>query len=212
MKVNSAPDVLLFDLGGVLTDFAGFEELAKLLPGAPDPATVRRRWIDSEPVHLFERGDISAREFARRFLAEWQVDLPPSVFLGELTSWARGPYPGAIELLQQLPGSSLIAILSNSNELHTSLHRVPFQPYVDRFYFSNEVRLAKPEPAIFDHVLRDLGVAARQVTFFDDTEVNVDAAVRAGMNAYHVDGIAELEQQLRRLNLVDGRISSTVSA
>jgi putative hydrolase of the HAD superfamily len=204
MRVDSAPDVLVFDLGGVLTDFAGFEELADLLPDAPDPAAVRRRWIASRPVHLFECGDITAMEFARRFLAEWQVDLPPSVFLRELTAWARGPYPGAIELLQQLRGTNRIAILSNSNELHTSLHRAPFQPYVDRFYFSNELRLAKPDPAIFDHVVQDLGVAARQVTFFDDTEVNVNAAARAGMNAYHVDGIVELEQQLRRLNLVDG--------
>ena len=57
-------DVLLFDLGGVLIDFAGFRELGHLLPAGVDRAEVRRRWIRSPMVQRFERAETSPREFA----------------------------------------------------------------------------------------------------------------------------------------------------
>ena len=65
MTTKSAFDVLLFDLGGVLIDFAGFDELTQMLPDAPDRAEIRDRWIRSESVQLFERGDIAPQQFAR---------------------------------------------------------------------------------------------------------------------------------------------------
>jgi putative hydrolase of the HAD superfamily len=56
---NRSFDILLFDLGGVLIDFAGFEELPRLLPDRPGRAEIRRRWINCEPVRPFERGEIT---------------------------------------------------------------------------------------------------------------------------------------------------------
>ena len=68
MLTDQKFEVLLFDLGGVLVDFAGFEEMGRLLPGAPDVASIRHRWIRSEAVHLFESGTISSSEFGRRLV------------------------------------------------------------------------------------------------------------------------------------------------
>ena len=49
-------EILLFDLGGVLVDFAGFEGLSRLHPQLSDPAAIRDRWIASEAVRSFELG------------------------------------------------------------------------------------------------------------------------------------------------------------
>jgi putative hydrolase of the HAD superfamily len=195
-------DVLLFDLGGVLIDFAGFEELPRLVPGRPDASIVRRRWIDSETVHIFERGDIGAGEFARRFIAEWGLVLSPEEFLRELTSWARSPYPGATDLLEELCNDFRIACLSNSNELHTLRHRASIGCCMEHLFFSNEIGLAKPDPEVFDLAIRDLGVPADRIAFFDDTDVNVEAAARAGMSAYLTDGVDELRRCLERIGIV----------
>ena len=203
MTTESEFDVLLFDLGGVLIDFAGFDELARLLPGTPHRAEIRDRWIQSESVQLFERADITPQRFARGVIEELQLDLSPREFLTEFVDWARGPYPGAVSLLISLRNDFRIGCLSNSNELHTPLHRASIHPHVDSFFFSDEIGLVKPDREIFDYVIRDLAVSPQRIAFFDDTPVNVDAAREVGINAYLVDGLAALKAQLQRLGLLD---------
>ncbi len=196
-------DVLLFDLGGVLIDFAGFEEMRRLLPQVSDRSEIRDRWIHSESVQLFERGDITPESFARRLVEEFHLELSAEDFLREFVSWARGPYPGAVSLLRRLRATHRIACLSNSNELHTPIHRASIHPHVDTFYFSDEIGLVKPDREIFDHVIHDLAVSPRRIAFFDDTTVNVEAAREVGLNAFSVDGIVEVEAQLQRLGLIE---------
>ncbi len=203
MTTESAFDVLLFDLGGVLIDFAGFDELTRLLPGAPHRAEIRDRWIRSESVQLFEQGDIAPQQFALGVIEELQLDLSPQTFLAEFVDWARGPYPGARSLLRRLQATHRLACLSNSNELHTPLHRRSIEPLMDTYYFSDELGLVKPHREIFDHVIRDLAVSPRRIAFFDDTPVNVEAAEKAGLTAFSVDGIVELEARLQRLGLIE---------
>jgi putative hydrolase of the HAD superfamily len=195
-------DVLLFDLGGVLIHFAGFEELRALLPETIDAASIRHRWIGSETVHVFERGDIGPGEFARRFISEWGLGLQPDAFLREFAAWARDPYEGAVDLLENLRGDFRIACLSNSNELHTSRHRKAIGQHVDHQFFSNEVGLAKPDPEIFAYAIRNLGVPADRIAFFDDTPVNIEVAAEAGMDARLVDGIADLKLCLNRTGIM----------
>ena len=203
MRNETEFDVLLFDLGGVLIDFAGFEEMRRLLPQVSDRSEIRDRWIHSASVQLFERGDITPEEFARRLVEEFQLELSAEEFLREFVSWARGPYPGAVSLLRQLRATHRIACLSNSNELHTPIHRASIHPHVDSFYFSDEIGLVKPDREIFDYVIRDLAVSPRRIAFFDDTPVNVEAARNAGLSAFLVDGIAELEAHLQSLGLIE---------
>jgi len=195
-------DILMFDLGGVLTHFAGFEELKGLLSGTADTSSIRHRWIRSESVHLFERGDIGPEEFARRFITEWKLELQPEFFLREFAAWARGPYEGAINLLADLQGDFRIACLSNSNELHTPRHRDSLGQHVDYHFFSNEIGLAKPDREIFDFAIRCLGVPPDRILFFDDTAINVEVAAKTGMNAHLVDGMTDLRRCLNRLGLL----------
>jgi HAD superfamily hydrolase (TIGR01509 family) len=194
-------DVLLFDLGGVLIDFAGFAELPRLLRDPPSPAEMRQRWICSEAVRLFELGRIGPEEFADRFRSEWGLEMSGQEFLRRFTEWARGLYPGAAHIRGRLAAAHSIACLSNSNVLHTPLHRAAIGPYIERCFFSNELGLLKPDPAIFEHVIRALAVPPARIAFFDDTGVNVEAARRVGMSAYRVEGVAELERRLAQIGV-----------
>jgi len=202
MGTASAFDVLLFDLGGVLIDFAGFRELGRLLPEGVDRVEVRRRWIASPSVQRFERAEITPQEFARGVVRELQLDLSPDEFIDAFVGWARGPYPGARVLLESLRNTLRLACLSNSNELHTPLHRRSMEPLLDSYYFSDELGLVKPDREVFEYVIRDLGVPSRRIAFFDDTPVNVREAREAGIVAFEVDGIMELEAQLQGLGVL----------
>ena len=208
MERNPRFDVLLFDLGGVLMDFAGFDELGPLIPGAPDRTEIRDRWIRSDSVQRFERGEITPDRFAACVIEEFEIDLPPRDFLTKFVEWAREPSPAAIALLESLKHNFRIAALSNANELHTPLHRQRFAHVVDTFYFSDEIGVVKPEHAIYKHVVDNLGVSPSRIAFFDDTPVNVDAARKAGIVACRVDGFSELEARLHLLGVFGGSIGT----
>ena len=88
---DAGPDVILFDLGGVLMNFGGLARLSDLA-GKKQDAALRTRWISSEWVQAFERGACTAGEFAQSVVNELELDLTPAAFLDDyrrLTRHAR---------------------------------------------------------------------------------------------------------------------------
>jgi len=204
MGAHQSFDVLLFDLGGVLVDFAGFEQLDRILGATTAAASIRERWIKSDAVSRFERGDISPVDFAKLFVAEWQLSASPDDFLHQFSDWSRGLYPGATRLLRHLQGSHRLACLSNSNQVHGPSQRQWLDGLVEHFFFSYEMGAVKPDPAIFDRAIRRLQVHPKRIAYFDDTAVNVEAAADAGMSAHQATGLAELSATLQYLGVIAG--------
>ena len=63
--------------------------------------------------------------------------------------------------------------------------------------FSAEVRLIKPDPAIYQHTLKGLGVSAAEALFLDDREVNIQAARALGIKSIRVQSMAQLRTDLK---------------
>lgn len=196
------PKVILFDLGGVLMDFAGLRRLQAVVPGAPSYDEVQTRWLGSSAVRDFELGRLDPTRFAERFVTEWSLDQSATSFLAEFKAWARGFYPGVLPLLDRLRQRCRLACLSNSNELHMAVLRDSMEGQFERQFISCEMGLAKPEPALFEVVIRELGVAGSDILFFDDSEQNVWAAESAGMVGERVGGPDELRERLRQHELL----------
>jgi putative hydrolase of the HAD superfamily len=154
-------------------------------------------------VQRFERGDLETEEFARRITEDFDLPLSPEEFVTHFVEWARGPYPGAVELLRRIGQTHRVAALSNSNRLHTARHRRHIEDVIDVFYFSDEIGFVKPEREIFDHVILDLAVPPHRIAFFDDTTINVEAAHDVGLAAYRVDGFEALKARLQSLGLIE---------
>jgi putative hydrolase of the HAD superfamily len=193
----------MFDLGGVLIDNATYEELPKLLPTPIDASTTFERWAGSAAVHRFERGEIDADAFAASFVEEWDLAIAPAAFLAEFAGWPRGPYPGAMELLADLKGRFEIAILSNCNAVHWArLSEIVGQ--ADRAFSSHLRGRMKPDAALFDLVVRELGRPPGEICFFDDSLRNVTAARAAGMKAYQTVGFEALREMIGSLGLESG--------
>jgi len=69
------PDVLLFDLGGVLVENVGFDRLNALLPKPMSIHELKGRWLASEAVRAFEVGACSSEMFASALVDEWKIAL-----------------------------------------------------------------------------------------------------------------------------------------
>jgi epoxide hydrolase-like predicted phosphatase len=87
----------------------------------------------------------------------------------------------AVEL-QQRPGVT-VGVISNTNEAHVYWldEYLPELAEFDLVMLSNEVGLAKPDPAIFELALELLDLPPHRTIFLDDLAVNVAAAQALGM-------------------------------
>lgn len=63
--------------------------------------------------------------------------------------------------------------------------------------FSAEVNLIKPDPAIYQHTLRGLGVSAAEALFLDDRTVNIQAARKLGITAIQFQSVSQLRSELQ---------------
>jgi putative hydrolase of the HAD superfamily len=194
------PPVLLFDIGGVLVENAGFAALSALLPGAPDEAALKERWLQSSAVRDFELGAITPAVFADRFRAEWGLALSREAFIAEFLGWPRGYFPGALELLARLRPRHHVSCLSNSNILHWAKFG-GFAGLFETMHVSHLMGRIKPDPDMFAAAVASLGVAPADIVFFDDSPLNVRVGGDVGMRAFHVEGVADVERVLRHLDL-----------
>lgn len=195
----ATPELLLFDFGGVLVEFAGPKELGQHLRWSSTPDVILKRWTECPHTEEFERGKLSPTQWAERFIHDWDVNLKPDEFLTKFTTWSRRVLPGAKELLEELRGRYRLAALSNSNELHWERNTNELR-IIELFEFaisSHEIGLCKPDPAIYRVALERAKVSSPDaVVFFDDLAANVEAARSVGMRAHRVHGVDELRARL----------------
>ncbi|MCM3880190.1 MAG: HAD family phosphatase [Vicinamibacterales bacterium] len=183
--------LLLFDLGGVLVDWAGPRELGQYLRAPSTQDEVLRRWLACPHTDALERGVLSPSEWAERFVDDWGVTLAPVEFLTVFQTWVRGVLPGARELLDSLRPRFRLAALSNSNALHWD-QTIRDLKILDLFEFaisSHQVGRCKPEPEIFETALERAALPADEIMFFDDLAANVEAARSLGIRACQVNGV-----------------------
>jgi glucose-1-phosphatase len=200
--MNDFPhSVLLFDLGGVLVEFDGIDSLVALTGGRLNREGARRFWLESPWVRRFEIGACAPGIFASGVITELNLSISPEVFLHEFLHWEKGPYPGALDLLDVLRPHFTLACLSNNNGLHWNYLRnqLGFGNPFHRTYLSQELGLMKPDPGVFKVVLDDLSLQGSRILFLDDNPECVDGAVRSGLDGRRVNGIEEVRSLLSDL-------------
>ncbi len=89
---------------------------------------------------------------------------------------------GLLDFIRSLRPQRKTGVISNAwPDLRQYLIDKKVDDAFDTLVISAEVGLMKPEPRIYRIALEELGVAADEAAFVDDTRVNVDAAVALGM-------------------------------
>jgi HAD superfamily hydrolase (TIGR01509 family) len=197
---------LLFDLGGVLVEFSGARDLPRFLRTAESEESILRRWVACETTRAFETGQLTPEAFGDRFVKEWDLSVPPPLFLREFQTWTRGFFPGAADLLAALRAQHRLACLSNSNQTHWAQNEaIGILRHFDVALSSHQLGCHKPDREIYMRTLGTLNATPEHVVFFDDSAANVAGAQAVGIAAYQVRGIVELTACLRTLGLIGQR-------
>jgi len=121
------------------------------------------------------------------FITDWEETLP-------------GEMPGMRELLLQLKADPRYRIFGLTNwSMETfPLARKKFEilQMIDNYVVSGDVKLVKPDPAIFRLALDRFGIRADETTFIDDNPDNVEAAKQLGMDGIVFTNAASLRAEL----------------
>ncbi|MDH6622261.1 putative hydrolase of the HAD superfamily [Streptomyces sp. LBL] len=183
-EAHVTPRIVIFDLGEVLATPPGlYRSLAACLSRQPDVVEAAY-WAHRD---AYDRGG-TAHAFWSAVLAELGRPAAPGT-VSELTridteAWTT-IRPDALSLLKTLSERDVrVGILSNATlEMATAARKTSWAPYITDWFFSSELHLAKPDPALYRHVTTELGLPAGTIVFVDDRRVNVDAALKSGWNA-----------------------------
>lgn len=91
-----------------------------------------------------------------------------------------------------------IYLLSNASvDLPRYFGRIPGSEYFDGRIVSADWKLLKPQPELYQILLREYGLKAEECFFVDDLFINVEAAVLVGMSGTVFRGAEALRRSLR---------------
>jgi putative hydrolase of the HAD superfamily len=179
---------VIFDFGGVLCFHPTDAQIAgaACACGLPVADFLHAFWANR---HAYDAGEIgpdtywrAVAETAGRAFAD---DLVAELTQREIDFWSR--YDGRVlAWAAQLRSHGLRAgILSNMPQplgAHLRATRTLLD-YFDHITFSYELRVVKPQAAIYEDALRGLAVAPAEALFLDDRPENVEGARAVGLQA-----------------------------
>ena len=207
---------VVFDLGGVL--------------------------IDWNPRHLYRKLFGADEAGMERFLTEvcgpeWNAALDAGRPLADAVAELAAAHPGEAELIaaygsrwhEMLGGAfeDTVAILLELRRAGLRTYALsnlsaetfpatrplyPFLAGMDGILLSGEVKVGKPDPAIFRIFLERFALTPRNTVYIDDNPPNVAQAALLGMVALHFAGAAQLRSDLRGLGLPLAAEAATAAA
>ncbi len=188
---------LLFDFGGVLVDLdrqrveAAFDRIGFNI--RPYLGTYKQAGIFSQ----LEQGRISIHEFCNgiRALSQQSGDalqlLTDEAIVAAWQSYLTEVPTERLDMLLKIKQHYSINVLSNTNTVHWQMAKNTFfrykglnvENFFDHIFLSCDLGVEKPDPLIFSKVVEGLQVPAHDILFFDDSEVNCQAARNCGLQA-----------------------------
>ena len=192
---------VVFDYGLVLTGPQDPEAHAALvrLSGLPLERFESLYWANR---HSYDEGKLTGlafwQEFARAAGLPQNHNIVEDLNQLDARMWTT-QNPAMLAWQQQLKQRGLLtAILSNmgDNVLDNMKREFDWLPRFDVQVWSYQLHLAKPDPAIYLHTLKELAVRPEEALFLDDRQVNVEAAQALGIRAIVFSTVERLRADL----------------
>jgi 2-haloacid dehalogenase len=202
------PTNVIFDLGGVLIDWNPRYLYRGLFAG--DDLAMERFLAEvcsPEWNHALDAGRPFAEAVAELSAAHPGHRERIEAYHRRWIEMVAGPIAPTVAILEELAaaGVPLWALTNWSSETFTLVRGDPAYAFLDRFraiFVSGELRLVKPDPAIYRHVLESVGAAPHDCLFVDDAPRNVAAAEACGLRAHRFTDAASLRAGLEATGLL----------
>ena len=207
--IRSSPSLpysaIVFDFGGVLLEW--------------DPRNLYRRYFSDDQMmedflEEIRFNEWNAQQDRGRPFAEGIADLSSrfphharmiQLFYQEWIHTIRGPIDETIAILYQVKqaGWPVFGLSNWSCETFPLVReKYSFFNILDSYLLSCEVKLVKPDPAIYRAFLRKIDREADECIYIDDSIVNITSASKLGFKAIHYKDSKQLERELEEINVL----------
>ncbi|MDI9900424.1 HAD family phosphatase [Rhodococcus sp. IEGM 1409] len=200
---SGRPELVLFDLGGVLCQFEPDLRAAELATAIG---------VTEEEIHalVFESGFDQECDLGLHSEAAILERLRAFGFPGNRDdlrrAWAKAFIPdrAVIDLAIALrsEGVEVATFSDNGPVLLAAIESVVTPLAIDEHVFSCILGATKPDPAAFLAALKFLNARPQQTFFVDDNPINVLSARQPGIRGEQVHAAAEVESALRSVGLL----------
>jgi HAD superfamily hydrolase (TIGR01509 family) len=103
------------------------------------------------------------------------------------------PIPGALELIGSLELPYCVASNGPRHKMELTLGVTGLLPWFEgRIFSAYEVGSFKPDPGLFLHAAREMGVAPQRCAVVEDSLAGIEAGLAAGMTVYALPAAAPL--------------------
>jgi HAD superfamily hydrolase (TIGR01509 family) len=196
---------VISDLGRVVLWFDNNIFLRKLAAVSGRTAAELKTAVhnDLELVRRFDGGIVTPEGFRARVSDIAGVDVPYTEFY-EIYNDIFTPNPPAIDVLARAKAAGYkVLLLSNTDPERFAFvrRRFPEILFFDGYVLSYELKLLKPDPAIYAAAARLGASEPSECVFIDDMEENVKGAVEAGLHGVLYKPETDLAAELRNLGL-----------
>lgn len=204
---------LLFDLGNVLLpiDLDRTYQAFAQYSSKYNAEQIKSLTIHNELWQKYEAGLQSNDDFRDTLRKKLYLHCTDhefdSAFSALLLDYPQNTYSWLENIANKYP----IHLLSNTSEIHANFFtKIPLGPngetifeLFSEIFYSFQLGMTKPDPNIYLHVLDQLGIAPKDLVFFDDNENNIKSAQSLGINAYPIvdpsQSLTQIDQILEKL-------------
>ena len=202
---SGAADALLFDLGGVVIDIDFNRTFAHWASSAGcDQALLRERFSQDEAYQRHEIGAIGIEQYFASLRVSLGIDLTDAQFLAGWNAIYIDETPGIAALLARAAQRLPLYAFTNTNPAHEAFWSVRFADATKNFrkvFVSSSIGLRKPDAAAFEFVVKEIGVPANRIVFFDDGPHNIEGARACGLQTVLVKSPSDVAAALAALGV-----------
>ncbi|NNF36697.1 MAG: HAD-IA family hydrolase, partial [Saprospiraceae bacterium] len=116
-----------------------------------------------------------------------------------------GALQGTVDVLKSFidnPDYKVFALTNWSAETFPfARKKFPFLKWFDGILVSGEENMKKPDQAIYELILSRYDINKDCALFIDDSQRNVEAAVKTGIKSIHFQSPAQLENSLKNMGI-----------
>ena len=197
--------IILFDWGNVILDFSydlTFKKWAELTPF--DYNFFKKHFKFDSKLVEYEKGDISSQQYFNYITKMLDISWKFEVFSRGWNCIYIGIKSQIVSLLKRLKKNYKLYLLTNTNELHANWWKKNYPDILKSFngiFCSYELRSHKPEPKIYEDVLKEIDIDPKYVLFVDDNKENILGAKQVGIDGIVATSAEQIINDMEELSI-----------
>jgi putative hydrolase of the HAD superfamily len=193
---------VIFDLGGVVLDWNPDRIVARAQPQAELQSAFKEALFGHSDWRLFDRGGLTESELLDRLVERLGRTRQQVREILDTVRHSLVEKTDTVQLIRSLQNRAVPLYCLSNMPVDVWAYLQVHHGFWDAFkgiVISGEVKMMKPEPEVFLHLLDTYGLRAEESVFIDDLPVNIEAARKIGLHGILFKDASQCRHELEPL-------------